>query len=78
MYSVRVCVPWQEGGETVQICKNIVGMFHCVAMCPETSCCAENKCERVLSHPSASASLPARRTAVIHNVNFLVALALAQ
>lgn len=53
-----VCVPWQERGEIVQICKNIVGMFHCVAMCPETSCCAENKCERALSLPSVNASLP--------------------
>lgn len=32
------------------VCEDTVGTFHCVSMCPETSCCAENKCECVLSH----------------------------
>lgn len=33
------------------MCEDTVGSFHCVAMCPETSCCAENKCDCVPSHP---------------------------
>lgn len=56
------------------MCEDTAGSFHCVAMCPETSCCAENKCDCVPSQspphphppPPSDCFLPAaQRTAVI-------------
>lgn len=43
----------RKRGESAQGCEDTIGMLHCVAMCPETSCCAENKCKCVLSHPTS-------------------------
>lgn len=45
-YSVCVCF---LAGSKVRLCT--VGTFHCVAICPDTYCCTENKCKSVLSHP---------------------------